>query len=77
MAIRLIEAMLTVRTNPRLMKHKTDAGTIILTLHDHEATSGFIYLNGPNVGKIVKGGDINWEAFEDVKGSVTLFNTDS
>lgn len=74
MGISLILDLKTIRTNPRLMKHRTDAGTIIMTLHDHEATSGFIYLNGPNVGKIVKGGDINWEGFEDLKGSVTLFN---
>lgn len=76
MAIKLVEAMHTVRTNPRIMKHKTDAGTIIMTLHDHEATSGYVYLNGPNAGKVIKG-DITWEAFEDIKGSVTLFNVDS
>lgn len=76
MAVKLNERQYTTRTNPRLMKHKHDAGTIIMTLHDHEATSGFVYLNGPNAGKIVKGGDIHWPSFDDLVGSVTLHNAD-
>jgi hypothetical protein len=76
MGIELVHDLKTIRTNPRIMKHKTDAGTVIMTLHDHEATSGLVYLNGPNAGTIVKGGDINWEAFDDLRGSVTLWNRD-
>jgi hypothetical protein len=76
MGITLLESYHTVRTNPRLMKSKTGIAIFIMTLHDHEATSGYVYLNGANIGKIVKGGSIRWEDFEDLKGSVTLFNSD-
>lgn len=75
MAVKLIERLHTTRTNPRLMKSNVD-GHFIMTLHDHFATSGLVWLDGPNAGKVVTGSCIDWTKFDDTIGSVTLHNAD-
>lgn len=75
MAIETVLDMKTKRTNPRLMITRTTK-TLVMTLHDHTATSGFIYLGGLQMGKTVLGNEVCWDDLEDFHGSVTLWNKD-
>lgn len=73
MAIELIKDLKTVRTYPRVMKHKA-SDNIAMALHDDEG--GIVWLSGSNAGILVGGSIVDWKQFEDFHGSVTLHNKD-
>jgi len=73
MGVEAVRDVKTIRTNPRLMVTKD--GRVAMTLHDHEK-AGLVWLSGDKVGVTLEHSEIAWEAFDDMPGSITLWNKD-
>lgn len=72
MGIKVIEGLQTTRSFPRLMRN-TQTNAIVL-FGDNGGVG--IIMTGDEAGRSYGGVGINWDNLEDLKGSVTVHNTD-
>jgi hypothetical protein len=75
MSINVVPNMATIRTHPRIMRRQSDPKLIGMALHDHEREAAFVWLTGPDAGRLVPSASVPWGDLEDVPGSITIWNT--